>query len=495
MPSPKITHADVRMYRLGTGDCFAIKFFAGENLQFKMMIDAGCWQGSKEDLKPFVADLLDYLDHHVHLLVVTHEHKDHVLAFELLEDLFLGGPKKFQADQVWMAWTEEDGDRTVQTWKEDYGQTKRRLAIAAERLAAAVADPSFEQAHGAEASFGAMQGMRKRFSETVNDFVNLHFSDPANYVGGLKGMLVVKEKIAGTEIEYRKPKDVIDDLPGTTGIRFFVLGPPELHSAVKKEAGGEGQSYDHNRVLQQNQGFADVIAAAGQSATEAETFSPFDLSTLLPKDCSSAVQKLYDDPKQAWRKIDDDWLFSTGELALRMNSLTNNLSLALAIEFESGRVMLFPGDAEFGSWQSWHNISWSTPSSQPGKHLTEDLLNRTVFYKVAHHLSHNGTARSLGLEMMTHRDLAAMATLDYDNISNKWTSTMPNRAILRELINRTRGRLMIMNEVGLFMDFNEEQPLTAELESARNRLTSSERDRFERDHKVTELYIEYRVRA
>ncbi len=107
--------------------------------------------------------------------------------------------------------------------------------------------------------------------------------------------------------------------------------------------------------------------------------------------------------------------------------MTNNLSLALAIGFEdSGRVMLFPGDAEYGSWASWHKINWTEPSRTPGTHLTEDLLNRTVFYKVAHHLSHNGTAQRLGLEMMRAPDLAAMATLDYSVISNGWTTTMPN---------------------------------------------------------------------
>ena len=83
--------------------------------------------------------------------------------------------------------------------------------------------------------------------------------------------------------------------------------------------------------------------------------------------------------------------------ALRMNGLTNNLSLALAFEFmDSKKVMLFPGDAEFGSWASWHRIKWDEKGAD-GKHYTEDLLNRTVFYKVAHHLSHNGQPKDLGL--------------------------------------------------------------------------------------------------
>ena len=199
-------------------------------------------------------------------------------------------------------------------------------------------------------------------------------------------------------------------------------------------------------------------------------------------------------------------MFSSGSFALRMNGLTNNLSLALAFEFEeSGRVMLFPGDAEFGSWASWHTIQWNDDDRRTEdkdkdkkelKHLTEDLLNRTVFYKVAHHLSHNGTAQRLGLEMMKHKDLVAMATLDYNVINDGWTSTMPNRGILRELLLRTKGRLIIMNEEGLFFDFNEQVPLKDKISEARNRMTVKERKHFDENFDNTNpLYFQYTVKA
>ena len=176
--------------------------------------------------------------------------------------------------------------------------------------------------------------------------------------------------------------------------------------------------------------------------------------------------------------------------------MTNNLSLALAIEFEdSGRVMLFPGDAEYGSWASWHKINWTEPSRTPGKHLTEDLLNRTVFYKVAHHLSHNGTAQRLGLEMMKDPDLAAMATLDYSVISSGWTTTMPNRAILAELLTRTKGRLMVMNEKDLFFDRENQIPLAGRIKSARSQMSTKIKTDFARDYVEDPLYLQYTVRG
>jgi hypothetical protein len=82
-----------------------------------------------------------------------------------------------------------------------------------------------------------------------------------------------------------------------------------------------------------------------------------------------------------WRRIDSDWLESAGSLALYLDGDINNTSLVLAIELgQAGKVLLFPGDAQYGNWLSWAR-------TQRGI----DLLKRTVFYKVGHHGSHNAT--------------------------------------------------------------------------------------------------------
>src|SRR5687768_17753853 len=96
-----ITHADVRMYRLGTGDCFAIKFFSGQTETFTMMIDCGAWSGDRAVFEKHVKDLKAYLNDKVDVLVVTHEHKDHVLGFERCADLFT---TNFTVGKIWMAW-------------------------------------------------------------------------------------------------------------------------------------------------------------------------------------------------------------------------------------------------------------------------------------------------------------------------------------------------------------------------------------------------------
>jgi hypothetical protein len=163
--------------------------------------------------------------------------------------------------------------------------------------------------------------------------------------------------------------------------------------------------------------------------------------------------------------------------------------LVLAIEFiESGKVLLFPGDAEIGSWISWQKIDWL---SKGFAIKTEDLLKRTVFYKVAHHLSHNGTAKANGLDMMTHPSLVAMATLDYDVISNGWKSTMPNRLIVKDLLEKTKGRVLITNEKGLFYDLEGLIPLAGKIEEHRSKLSADERVDFDRSISRSKLVTEY----
>lgn len=488
-----INLAEVRMYKLGTGDCFIIKFFAGEEERFKMMIDAGVWQRKGAELKPYIEDLLEYVDNHVHLLVITHEHQDHVLAFERCKDLFT---KKFKVDKIWMGWTENEDDPKVKEWKDKYGEKKKALAFAAHKLKETVEDKAFEEEFLGSKFSKELFKFRQYFSETLSDFANLHSDTPLNandkvYKGGLKGMEIVKNQIANGNIEYRRPGEIIRGTFNSIGLKFYILGPPLLYEEVKEEEGEAGEAYEHNRELEAGEAFAAAVTNGQENILSSQTL-PFDSKYILQEKANPTVKKWYNNDKSSWRKIDHDWLYSASNLALRMNSLTNNLSLALAIEFEnSGKIMLFPGDAEFGSWQSWHKIEWEEDACEGGKKIsTQDLLNQTVFYKVAHHLSHNGTARSIGLEMMTHPDLAAMATLDYEIISNGWKSTMPNQAIIDDLLQKTSGRLMIMNEKDLQ---HRNASMTETIEATRDKMAPATKKAFEDNLEITDHYIQYRV--
>ena len=511
-PPPKstgkaITHADVRMYRIGTGDCFAIKFFSGATETFTMMIDCGAWSGDKATFETHVKDLKAYLNDKVDVLVVTHEHQDHVLGFERCADLFT---KNFTIGKIWMSWAEQDGDDVVEEWKDDIGKKKQALAAASQMLSKAVHAPGFETEMRAMHRGPERLMAHRQFSAVLKDFSDLQMSLDNNglYAGPLAGMKIVKEQIANggngaPTIEYWAPGQIIENIAGLEGVRVYVLGPPQDKGSIAKEdSSDEGETYDHNKDLAKDNAFAAAVNAAVDAVGGGGTADllPFDVSHEAP--AGDPIHATY--TATPWRKIDHDWLLNAGSLALRINTGLNNLSLALAIEFEqSGRVMLFPGDAEYGSWASWHDIPWKEKGrgkhdNGTPKHLTEDLLNRTVFYKVAHHLSHNGTAKRRGLEMMTNDDLAAMATLDYGVISNTWKTTMPNRAILADLLKQTRGRLMVLRDEGLFFDAKQKVSLANKIASRRAEMSPAVAKAFEKAHQPPEkddLFIAFRVLA
>jgi hypothetical protein len=497
-PKP-VTGAHVRMYRLGTGDCFVIKFLTGKTATYTLMIDCGAWTGSKSRFKKHIEDLKAHVDNRVDALVVTHEHKDHVVGFELCEDLFTEG---FEVGETWLSWTEEDGDPAVEKLKKEYGAKKKALAAASDILSKAVHDPNNQSNYQGMHMGLQLLEAQQRFAAAVEGFRDLHGTPDSrlaaaggNYVGDLEGMKVVKQKISSNRIRHFKPGDIIDEVPGLEGVRIYVLGPPRSIAAIKAEDSGEpGETYDPNKELANSAAFAAAASAFGGASGDQR---PFDRSFESGIDATHP----YEQAENFWRRIDQDWLMSAGSLALRLNTGINNLSLAIAIEFvASGRVMLFPGDAEYGSWASWHQINWKQPGTGKHKdgspkHLTEDLLNRTVFYKVAHHLSHNGTARRLGLAMMTHQDLAAMATLDYEVISNGWKGTMPNQDILTELLEQTKGRLMVMNPKGLFFDARKTIPLKTRIGKSRRLMSPAEKKAFDTAHEESELWIDFKVKG
>lgn len=136
---------------------------------------------------------------------------------------------------------------------------------------------------------------------------------------------------------------------------------------------------------------------------------------------------------------------AAAEFALQLDSATNHTSLVLAFELtKSGKVLVFAADAQVGSWLSWQDLEWKLDASTTV--TGPDLLQRTVFYKVAHHGSHNATLRAKGLELMRSDDLVAFIPVDHAMAVGKRWGQMPLPALTDELKRRTQGRLVRIDE-------------------------------------------------
>ncbi len=449
----QVDSINVRMYRGGTGDFFALLFKTGDAVTFKMVIDCGCINGGKDTFKPLVNDLAELTGGEVDLLVVTHEHADHINGFERAASVFQEKEIKFK--QVWFAWTESTEDSDANDYRKMNAKTKLALNNSIQRFTKLQAKGYFEKLFEDDRHSSLMMESTKLFLNGLEGIKQLNEGMPLALDGnGLPTMedFLRKHKIIDeeTNVEFLDPGELIDNLPGAEGIRFFVLGPPKAAGSLNLEE-RDGENFE-KREKPSTRDFALTDALAPDGAT----VPPFESEHEWTNEDGKApkgemtLRASYGDKDNHWRRIDHDWLFSAGGLALRYERSINNTSLVLAIQFaDSERVLLFPGDAELGKWLSWQDPvnTWSIKKDNSTKTVKADyLLENTVFYKVGHHLSQNGTAKAQGLEKMKSRDFSAMATLDFKKINTGWLNTMPNDMLGAELIRKTKGKLFFVGD-------------------------------------------------
>lgn len=442
------------MYRGGTGDFFVLLFKSGTKATFKMVIDCGCINGGKDTFAPLVKDMAALTEGIVDVLVVTHEHADHINGFEKAAELF----QTVTIKKVWMAWTENTNDPLANDLRKNHAKTKMALAEAVGRLRALADEGYFENVFDQSAFKKVLLDGTRFFLNGLGELQSLNEGLPsplsldANQLSTMEDFLRENKIIKpATPVEFLEPGELLEKIPGATGIRFYVLGPPKSISGLSLEE-KKGENFEkREKPSSTDFAFTDALAPEETAALPFEQDHEWAAADdILQPDQTETLKMTYDNPDNAWRKIDHDWLFSAGNLALRFEKSINNTSLALALQFiDSERVLLFPGDAELGNWLSWHdeNLSWNIKQGDETKTVNATyLLENTVFYKVGHHLSQNGTAKGKGLDLMKSSDLSAMATLAFNKILSGWLNTMPNDLLSAELIRKTKGKLYFVGD-------------------------------------------------
>ncbi|MCY7360343.1 MAG: hypothetical protein LH609_23380 [Rudanella sp.] len=117
----------IRMYNVGLGDCFLLRFKApAPNRDRFMLIDCGLILGSvagEATLRAVAEDIFDTTGGRLDVVVATHEHQDHLSGFWYAQDIF----KKIKIDKVCMAWTERPGDEMARRLKDKIEDFSFRL--------------------------------------------------------------------------------------------------------------------------------------------------------------------------------------------------------------------------------------------------------------------------------------------------------------------------------------------------------------------------------
>lgn len=423
----------VRMYKGLLGDCFLLRIAQGDAVSH-VLIDCGILQhipGDKAKMQAVAADIVKTTGGRLDLLVITHEHHDHISGFIHAADVFFG--KAIKIDNLWMAWTEKEGDTQADALNARFNKAKQAVSMAVDR-AAALGAAGIPGAHDVVAGL-------QNFIGAVDE----PGGAPGGRLTGRKVMLQLKAKTRadGGKVEFLEPGTVLST-PGPIGLTAHVLGPPRTETRLFQDLPSAGAGKE--TYLDMRFDAADQLLSAAEGGWEdGEPSRPFSPRHGVTK----AEVKAGGDPNldwlnaayyggPSWRRVDGEWLGVAGPLALKLDSDTNNTSLVLAFAAPGGEVLLFAADAQVGNWLSWHDQTYG-----PAGVTAADLLSRTVFYKVGHHCSHNATLRDKGLELMRHPDLAVMIpVVETDAHAQGGGWNMPFPPLLDRLLSLSQGRVL-----------------------------------------------------
>jgi hypothetical protein len=405
------------MYRQGLGDCFLVTLPRndGRGQPFYLMIDCGVVLGTADPatiMTKVMDDIFKVTGGNIDVLVATHEHWDHLSGFVQAEPSFA----KLQIGQVWLAWTENPDDDLTKTLKAEKGQALAALRMGLSHLQLSGDTQGADELGGVLEFFGMAKGA------TTSD--------------ALKS---VRAKV-GDKPRYFDPKKDESFIPPGIDARFYVLGPPHDEKWLRKINPSATNKETYGLAMA---GLGLFMDGAGTAMEEKDEGRPFDQQYEIPFTYAQTAPELkffrehYFQPDGTapdnWRRIDGDWLGGATEMALQLDSLTNNTSLVIAIELEpGGDVLLFAADAQVGNWMSWQELSWTVN----GKTVNAtDLLDRAIFYKVGHHGSHNATLKEKGLQLMKNLRVA-MIPVNHDMAVKKRWGKMP----LDELVDALKGQ-------------------------------------------------------
>ena len=393
---------EVRCYCHGLGDCMLVKLPKADGSPFWMLFDCGIHSAAKNGsqiMRDVVDDVVARTGGVIDVIIGTHEHWDHLSGFTQARAAFA----EATVGEVWFSWAENPKDPDARKLDKYKGDASAALAGAAIRLSDA--DGLEDVANGVDELLGFVFGADGDKVRTARETLRSHSK-------------TVRHLEPGT----------LAPLPEVPGIRAYVLGPPrDPHLLGIEDIVAETYAFGGSSLavapianaLSLNDGglrvdddpaapfdgavgapLSDLVAGRWKNG---DTAAPFFWNRYLGPDETAAPQD--------WRRIDSDWLTSAVDVALQLDGRTNNTSLVLALEIiETGRILLFAADAQVGNWMSWSDVKFEASGGRPAQ-TGDDLVARTVFYKVGHHGSRNAT-RAAQLERMDASNLVAFSPTD-----------------------------------------------------------------------------------
>jgi beta-lactamase superfamily II metal-dependent hydrolase len=352
----------VRMYRVGFGDCFLVTLPGPHHI----VVDCGVHAlGDIHTIEKAVDDIVAETAGHVALLIATHAHQDHISGFGAFEEQF----RTLTIDEVWLPWTENPKDAQALKLR------KKQLTLVK----------------------GLMEHLRLTGAAD-----GAAMSALTNIAGNERALQNLRQGFGSAMVRFVEQGQTFDNVGNVKDLQAKVLGPPRGTEFLARMDPPAGQ-----RFLRLVNGHRQESAVR-----------PFQQRWVTTRAAGTLSVK-----EQAYLR--EVVASPADELAFALDSALNNTSVVTLLSY-AGRQLLFPGDAQYGNWQSWLQ----------DQAAAAEILGSIDFYKVAHHGSFNATPKE-ALQQMASGKFAAMVSTQ----NAPWPSIpLPN--LVTAVEKQTGGRLV-----------------------------------------------------
>lgn len=364
----------VRMYNVGFGDAFLITY-THEDHERRVLVDCGSIANGGHSMDAIVDDLLERCGDgdgaRIDVVVATHRHKDHISGFsrKSWNDVRVG--------EVWLPWTEDPDDPEAASIRD----RQLRLSLALNQALGAAAPNSALSAYG-DAILNAT-GNEQAMDRLLNGFKSV-----------ARRRFLPANATFGEVIET-------NHLPG---LRAHVLGPSRSEEVIRDMDPPAGRSYLRMAEHLRSDQAAGHLFTPRWSISGGKYAQKYRHLATEPETCA------------ALRNIATE---SEPLLAATLDKAVNGTSLVLIFEIK-GKYLLFPGDAQWGTW-----------SHLLGQPEARRLLAKTSLFKVGHHASHNATP----IEFVESHLPQGVPALVSTRLMKNWPE-IPRGPLLDALVNK-----------------------------------------------------------
>lgn len=358
-------HATIRMYNVGFGDAFLVTLHEGRAAR-RILFDCGSIEADPSlpmgnIVKRIVEDVTDPDGTpRIDVVVCTHRHKDHVSGFGAAEW------RGVEVKEVWMPWTEHPTDpeaRRIRNIQSSLALGLRNW-LASRQGAALRPEELSRVERSRDIVNNALMLTNDKEMKTLHN----------GFAGAAERRFLPEKKNSASPSAHRA-----FTTPVLPGVRIHVLGPSRDRDVIRDMDPPKGKSF-----LRMQEALATPTGRPPAPFPGEPTLgSNPGLGTMSPGD-EADIQRA--------GALEDL------AIAVALDKAVNGTSLMIILEI-AGSYLLFPGDAQWGTWAA----AMADPEWR-------DMMSSVTFYKVGHHGSHNATPREFVEDLMPEKIAAMIST-------------------------------------------------------------------------------------